>query len=76
MVSEALAKDVVREMGHMPVELQRRVVDFAHALAGSYPKGTPGTEMIKFSGSFSSNDLEEISAAIEQGCEKVDPDAW
>lgn len=76
MVSEALAKDVVREMGHMPVDLQQRVVDFSHALADSCPKDTPGTEMIKFAGSFSSKDQEEISAAIEQGCENVDPDAW
>ena len=76
MVSEALARDVVREMDHMPIELQRRVLDFAHALAGSYPKGTSGRNMIKFAGSFSRDDLDEMSAAIAEGCEKVDPDAW
>ncbi len=76
MVSQALAENLIQEMDHMPVELQRRVLDFAHALAGSFPKGTSGKQFAEFAGSFSSEDLAEISAAINEGCEKVDPDAW
>jgi len=76
MVSQAIAASVVREMDHMPLELQRRVLDFAHALAGSSPKGTPGRDLIEFAGAFSPEDLDEISAAIEEGCERVDTDAW
>ena len=76
MVSDAIAESVVREMDRMPLELQRRVLDFAHALAGSSPRGTPGKALLEFAGSFSSEDLSEISAAVEDGCERVDADAW
>ncbi|MDT8392187.1 MAG: hypothetical protein RRC34_16930 [Lentisphaeria bacterium] len=76
MVSQALASDVIHEMDHMPIELQRRVLDFAHALAGSFPKGTPGEEFAEFAGSFLPEDLEQMSIAIEEGCEKVDLNAW
>jgi len=76
MVSQALADDVIREMDHMPLELQRRVLDFAHALAGSRPKGTIGADLLEFAGTFSAEDLDAMSAAIEEGCERVDEDAW
>mgnify|MGYP006289847843 CR=1 FL=1 len=76
MHSEKLAQDVVREMDRMPIEQQRRVVQFVHALARFHPKGTPGSEVIRFSGSFERADLDEMSEAIEKGCEMVDHDAW
>ena len=76
MHSEELARDVVREMDRMPIEQQRRVVEFAHSLARSHPKGTAGRDLVRFGGSFDPADLDEMSKAIEEGCEKVDPDAW
>jgi hypothetical protein len=76
MHSEKLARDVVREMDRMPIKQQRRVVEFAHALAHSHPQGTPGRDLVRFSGFVDPADLDEMSEVIEEGCEKVDPDAW
>lgn len=76
MVSESLARNILREMDHMPIELQRRVLDFAHALAGSQPKGTAGEDLLRFRGALSRKDADAMSAAIERGCERIDPDAW
>lgn len=76
MVSRELADDVLQEMERMPLDLQQRVFEFAHALADSHPKGASGEDIVRFRGTFSQSDLKDMSEAIEKGCERVDPDAW
>jgi hypothetical protein len=51
------------------------VMGFIRSLKGR-PQGTPGHELLKFKGLFPAEDLAEIEAAIEQGCEWIDHDAW
>jgi len=67
---------LLEELEKLPYELQRRVLDFAQALALSRPKGVPGRELLRFSGAISLGDLREMSQAIDEGCERVDPSEW
>lgn len=45
-----LKQEILKQLDHLPAELQRRVLDFAQALAVSRPKGVPGRELLQFAG--------------------------
>ncbi|CEO88677.1 MAG TPA: hypothetical protein GX520_03215 [Syntrophaceticus sp.] len=40
------------------------------------PEGTPGCELLRFSGIITEEDAQAMSQAIEEGCEQVDTDEW
>jgi hypothetical protein len=40
--------------------------------AASVPKGIPGRDLLRFAGTLSPEDAEEMRQAIEEGCEQID----
>ena len=40
------------------------------------PEGTPGCELLRFSGIITEEDAQAMSQAIEEGCEQVNTDEW
>lgn len=76
MMNEALKDQILEQVNVLPLEERRRVLDFARALAASTPAGVPGKELLRFAGMFEANDARRMAAAIEDGCERVDPDEW
>ncbi len=39
-------------------------------------KGTPGKDLLRFAGTIPAEDVDEMMRAIEEMCERVDPDEW
>lgn len=76
MVTPQLKDDILDRLGRLPPDLQRRVVDFADALAASEPRGVPGSKLLRFAGTIDKDSLREMAEAIEEGCERIDPDGW
>lgn len=69
-----LIKDnIFSEIEKLPYELQLRVFDFVKTLA---PKGVKGESLLQFEGTISDDDLQLMSKAIEEDCEKVDLNEW
>ncbi|MCL4304096.1 MAG: hypothetical protein KJ077_50900 [Anaerolineae bacterium] len=66
----------MQQLDQLPVELQRKVFEFAQALTLSLPKGTPGKNLTRFSGVIEREDIEAMSQAIEADCEQVEPHEW
>ncbi len=60
----------------LPADEQRRVLDFARALALSRPQCVAGKDLLRFAGTIPSEDLKLINTAIEEGCEQVDVNGW
>ncbi len=58
----------------MDAPRQQKVLDFARRLTLS--AGTPGRELMHFVGSIDAADLEAMSQAIQEGCEKIEPNGW
>jgi hypothetical protein len=56
--------------------MQRRVLDFARAMAESTPQGTPGKELLQFAGIMTPAEADEFLRSIEEDCERVDPNEW
>lgn len=75
MNEPSLKDDLYREIVGLDESDRRRVLDFARSL-GSRSEGTPGSALLALSGTVSESDMDEIEAAIEEGCEKVNPGAW
>lgn len=76
MVLPSIRSELLEEMGKLAGEDQRRVLDFARALARTQLQGTPGRELLRFSGVISSEDADHMNAVIEEECERIDPDGW
>ena len=67
---------VAEEVKALAPELQRRVLEFARALAVSTPRGAPGWQLMQFAGGLTPEDARLMREAIELGCEKVDSHEW
>ena len=74
-MSVAVRQELIEEIDALPDDLQRRVLDFARALALSLPKGVPGKRLLSFVHTIPSDDLQRMRQAIEAACEQVD-DEW
>jgi hypothetical protein len=76
MKTAEIKKQIIKDLGGLPVELQKRVQEFTHALLVTQPKGTPGKDLLRFSGLIDKGDLDKMKSAIESGCERVDSNEW
>ena len=76
MGNPALKKEILDQLEKMGIEQQQHVLHFARTLAATWPKGTPGRELLRFAGAIERDDLQQIAQAIEEGCEQVNLDEW
>jgi hypothetical protein len=76
MTESVITQQLIKQVDQLPLEFQRKVLDFAQALALSLPKGVPGRSLLRFAGAIEADDLRAMSEAIEAGCEQVDADEW
>jgi len=76
MLNATVKKEIVNQIGLLDYEHQKRVLDFARALATTGPKGIPGKQILSFAGIIPANELKAMKEAIEDGCEKVDLNEW
>jgi len=76
MLNVIVKKEIIQQIGRLDYEHQRRVLDFARALAVTGSKGVPGKQLLSFAGSIPAADLKAMEHAIEDNCEKVDLNEW
>ncbi len=76
MTHSSIKKEIVEQLDHLPLELQKQVLDFTRTLASSPPKGVPGKQLLSFAGILKPADAQAMTQAIEAGCEQVDADEW
>lgn len=69
-----IKEEIIRQVDRLDSPSQQRVLDFARGLTS--PVGTPGRVLLKFAGLIDASDLAAISQAIQEGCEKVEPNGW
>ncbi len=76
MIDSALQEELRQKMDQLSPAMQRRVLDFARAMAESTPQGVPGNELLQFAGIMSPSEADEFLRGIEEDCERVDPNEW
>jgi hypothetical protein len=75
MITPSIRDEVLRELEKLGAADQKRVMDFVRALGTAEARGTPGSELIRFAGTLPEDSVDEMMAAIEDGCERID-DEW
>ena len=65
-----------KRMHALSPDQQREVLQFAEKLAAPEPKGVPGKELLRFAGTLSPEEADEMRRVIEEGCEQVDLNEW
>jgi hypothetical protein len=75
-MTTSISDQIIEQLKMMPQDLQYQVLEFARNLTKSKIKGVPGKELLSFAGSIPKEDLQLMSEAIKQDCEKVDFDEW
>jgi hypothetical protein len=73
MATVSLKDNLIAQIDKLPHDHQLRVLDFLKALS---PKGIEGKDLLHFIGSVSDDDLQLMSKAIEEGCEKIEINEW
>lgn len=78
MAQPSIKQQILDDLDRLPPELQRRAQELVHGLAvsTSRPEGTPGKELLRFAGIFNETTARQMERAIEEGCERIDLDAW
>jgi hypothetical protein len=72
----AVEAKVMEQLETLPEEMQQRVLEYVHALQLLARRGVPGTRLLPFAGTIAQDDLELMRQAIEEECERVDPNDW
>jgi hypothetical protein len=73
VTTQSVKDNLITQIDKLPHDLQVRVLDIIKALTS---KGVEGKSLLRFEGSISKDDLQLMSKAIEEGCEKVDINEW
>ena len=76
MISQPIDNEMLELWSRLDGEGRRAVLDFAKGIEVSPADGVPGAELVRFAGTIDAEELERMSAAIEDGCEKVNLDEW
>jgi CRISPR/Cas system-associated protein Csm6 len=71
-----LQRDIAKHLAVLAPEEQKRVLEFARSLADSKRQGISGKALAKFAAMLDAAESELITRAIEEGCERVEKDAW
>lgn len=76
MIAPSLEREILDQIGQLGETEQKRVLEFARLLSKGAVRGVPGASLLKWVGAIPSKDLNEMSKAIEEGCERIDYDGW
>ncbi len=71
----SIKEAILQHLDDLSGEAQQRVLDLVEALAAQ-TAGVPGRDLLAFSGALDPQDAQRMEEAIEEGCERVDLDAW
>ena len=74
-MSPQLREQILQQVASLPPEQQERVLAFAKSLS-PVSGGLSGKELLKFKGRIEKADLQVMTKAIEEGCERIDRSEW
>ena len=76
MTPKSVSEEVLEALRRLGDTQQRRVVEYAQSLSDFPHEASPAEDLTAFAGAWSEAEASEIAAAIEEGCERTNLDAW
>jgi predicted HTH domain antitoxin len=71
MAESFITAELLKQLERLPLEFQKKVLEFAIVLNATMPKGKPGKDLLKFSGTIDPESLKAMEEVVEYGCERV-----
>jgi hypothetical protein len=75
-MSNAIKDQIVSQLDGLSDDEQARILHLVRSMAGSAPTGAPGKSLLRFAGMFEAEDARRMAEAIEEDCERIEPDEW
>lgn len=75
-MSDAVRDQIIEQLSGMSDEEQRRILEIARSMSSKPGDGVSGSSLLRFAGTISADDARRMSEAIEEDCERIDPDEW
>lgn len=73
-MSQSIREQIIEQVDRLDEPRRQQLLEFARRLAA--PRGTLGRNLTSFVGSIDPADLDAMAKAVQEGCEKIDPNAW
>jgi len=74
--SNSIVTEVLKHLTILPVNLQEQVLEFVLKLNCHDLHGISGTQLIRYAGMISSDDLNIMTNVIENDCGRIDINEW
>ena len=75
MIDPKGKRQILADLERLLPARQERAGELVHALVDE-PKGTPLADLLPFVGTLDAQSAREMQEAIEEECERVDPERW
>lgn len=76
VIEPTVKEQILKDLDRLSPELQQRALQLVHNLVDPLPKGASVEEMMALGGLFDEESAREMVEAIEEGCERIDPEDW
>lgn len=76
MIDATIERQLHEELTGLNVAQQRRVLEYARAMASEKPRGVSGTALLGLIGLIPPDELKLMADAIEEDCGQVNLDEW
>lgn len=76
MVVPAGRDQILQDLDQLTTEQQKRAAELVHGLTTALPRGGSIEALAVLAGTLDDASTDEMMQAIEEGCERVDIDAW
>ena len=73
-MTKTVKDEIIEQVDRLGAPQQQKVLDFARDLTKQ--AGRPGKDLLRFAGCIDAVELKAMSHAIQEGCEKIEPNAW
>jgi len=75
MVDAAVKEQILGDLERLSPAMQARAAQLVHGLVSATPRGVPGRDLLRFAGTIDAQSIREMEEAIEDGCERIAPEA-
>ncbi len=76
MTAQTIESAIYEQLEKLPLEQRRQVLEFVRSLTAPQIQGVPGRSLLRFAGAIDRADLQALKQAIEEGCERINPNDW
>jgi hypothetical protein len=66
-----ISDEILKQLDHLPLELQKKVLEFVRVLNTTSVKGKPGRQLMQFAGILNPSEAKVMEEAIEYDCRRI-----